>query len=73
MCAYPPSEHAFPHFKFVLRCCYICPHIDLPGQEPDRRNSKTSPSKHFHINNLIARFKVHRRHPLDEKKFLVCV
>ena len=33
MCAYPNSDHAFPHWKCVLRCCAECPHINLPDIE----------------------------------------
>ena len=42
MCAYPPSQHALPHWKCVLRCCYNCPRIDFPDQESDRNNYNAS-------------------------------
>ena len=29
MCAYPPPQHAFPHWKCVLSCCSNFPRIDL--------------------------------------------
>ena len=32
ICAYPPSQHAFPHWKYVLHCYVNCPQIDLPSQ-----------------------------------------
>ena len=32
MCAYPPSQHALPHWKCVLRFCENCPHIYLSSQ-----------------------------------------
>ena len=62
MCSYPPSKHALPHCKCVLRCCYNCPRIDLPVQESDTRFSNASP---YH---LIAQCIVHGRRSLDEKK-----
>ena len=68
ICAYPPSQHAFPHGKCVLRCCYNCLCIDIPDKESDMHHSKTSPSISFHIYHLIARCAVHVRHPIDENK-----
>ena len=32
MCAYPPYQHEFPHWKCVLRCYSNLPWIYLPGQ-----------------------------------------
>ena len=32
MCKYPQSDHALPHWKFVLRCCADCPCINIPDQ-----------------------------------------
>ena len=29
ICAYPPSQHIFPHWKYVLCCCYNLPFIDI--------------------------------------------
>ena len=68
MCAYPPSQHALPHWKCVLRCCYNCPRIDYPDQESDRNKYNASPLIQFHIYHLIARCTLNVRHPLDEKK-----
>ena len=31
-CAYPPSQHALPHWKYVFRFFSNCPRIDLPYQ-----------------------------------------
>ena len=31
--AYPPSQHALPHWKYVLPCCYNFTRICLPDQE----------------------------------------
>ena len=56
MCTYPPSQHVFPHYKFVLHCCYDCPCIDLPGQESYMRYSNTSPSISIHVYCLIVYF-----------------
>ena len=43
MCAYPPHQHALPHWKCVLRCCSNLTNIDLPDQESDRHHSNASP------------------------------
>ena len=32
ICAYPPSQHAFPQWKCVFCCCLNFPCIDLPDQ-----------------------------------------
>ena len=61
-------KYAFPHWKCMLCCCVNCPCIDIPGQESGRHHSNTSPSIRFHIYHLIARFMVHGRRQLDEKK-----
>ena len=66
VCAYPPSQHAFPHWKCVLHCCSHFPYIDLPDQWSDRYHSNTSTSILFHIYHLIACFILHGRRPLDE-------
>ena len=68
MCAYPPYQHEWTHWKCVLRCCSNCPHIDLPDQEPDRHYSNASPSISFNIYHLIARCTVHGRRLQNEKK-----
>ena len=74
MCAYPSSQHAFPHCKCGLHCCANFPPIGILYQESDRHRYNTSPSIHFHIYHLIARFTVHGRLPLDEKKiFCLCL
>ena len=69
MYAYPPSQHALSHWKCVLHCCYNCPCIDLPDQASDKHYFNSSSSMSFHFFHLIARFTVHGRIPLDEKKF----
>ena len=38
MCAYPHSDHALPHWKFVLRCCSKFTHINLPDQETNKKH-----------------------------------
>ena len=70
ICAYPPSQHAFPHCKCMLSCCANFPRIHIPYQESDSHHSNTYPSILFHIYHLIAYFLVHVRLPLDEKKNL---
>ena len=40
MCTYPQSDHALPHWKFVLRCCAECPHINLPDQETNKKHEE---------------------------------
>ena len=42
--AYPQFHHAFPHWKYVLRCFTNFPHIDITEQEPDRHHSNTTTS-----------------------------
>ena len=36
ICTYPQSEHALPHWKYVLRCCADCPCINIPDQEKEK-------------------------------------
>ena len=55
ICTYTPSQHAFPHWNFLLRCCSNCPRIGLPDQESDRHHSNAPPSINFQIYRLIAR------------------
>ena len=38
MCAYPQSDHALTHCKFVMRCCADCPHINIPDQETNKKH-----------------------------------
>ena len=70
MCTYPPSQHVLKQWKCVLRCCYICPHIDLPYQESYMHHSNASISISFHISHLIAWCTVHRRRRLEKEKIL---
>ena len=37
MCTYPQYYNAFPHWKFVFRCCAECTFINLPEQETDKK------------------------------------
>ena len=71
MCAYPPSQHALLHCKFVLCCCYNSPRIDFPNQESDRHHSNLSPSICFHIYHSMISFIVHGKHPWDETNNLL--
>ena len=68
MCAYPQSDNALPHSKFVLQCCSNCPCINIPDQETYDQYSDTTPSIRFHIYHTIARCAVHGRIPLKDKK-----
>ena len=43
ICAYPQSDHALPHWTFLLWCFSDCPYINIPGQETDNQNSDTTP------------------------------
>ena len=47
MCTYTKSDHALPHWKYVLRCCskYTC--INLPDQETDKNTKKQHPQLGF--------------------------
>ena len=38
MCTYPQSDHAFPHWKCVLRCFDECTCINLPDQETYKKH-----------------------------------
>ena len=67
MCAYSQSDHTFPHWKYVLRCCAKCPSINISDQETYDQYPDTSPSIHFHIYHLIARCTKHERLPLTDK------
>ena len=68
MCAYPQSDHALPHWKCVLRCCYKCPSIIIPDQETDYQYPNTSPSIRFHIYHIISSCTAHGRLPLNGNK-----
>ena len=59
MCAYPQSDHALPHWKFVLWCCAKFPCINLPDQETDKKYEETTPSIRFHIYHIIGRCTAH--------------
>ena len=42
MCTYPQSDHALPHWKFLLRCCVDCPCINITDQETTKKHDKTT-------------------------------
>ena len=67
MCANSHSDHAFPHWKCVLRCCVQCPSINIPDQETDDKYPNPSPLIRFHIYHLIARCTKHGMIPLIDK------
>ena len=68
MCTYPHSEHALPHWKFVLRCCADFPCINIPYQETTKKHEETTPSIRFHIYHIIGRCTAHGRIQLKDKK-----
>ena len=37
ICIYPQSDHALPHYKFLLQYCANCPCINIPDQESDKK------------------------------------
>ena len=67
-CAYPRSDHDFPHCKFVLRFCTNFPCINILDQETDNRNSGTTPSIWFHICHIIASWNAHSIIPMKDNK-----
>ena len=67
ICAYSQSDHALPHWKFLLQCCAKCSSIDIPDQETYDQYPDTSPSIHFYIYHIIARCKKNCRLPLTDK------
>ena len=73
MCAYPQSDHAMPHWKYVLQCCSDYPFINVPDQETDNHNSDTTPSIKFHLYHIVACCTYHGRIPLKEKIYVTCV
>ena len=68
MCAYPQSDHALPHWKFVLLCCSNCPCINIPDQETYNHHSHTTPSILSQIYHIIACCNAHGRISLKDKK-----
>ena len=68
ICAYPQSDNALPHWKFVLRCYAKCPRINITDQETDYKYPDTSPSICFHIYHLIVRCTSNVRLLLNDKK-----
>ena len=66
--AYSQSDHALPHWKYVLQCCAKCTSINITDQETDDNYPNPSPSIRFHIYHLIARCTKHGRLPLTDKK-----
>ena len=47
MCAYPRSDNALPHWKYVLRCCADCPCINFPDQKKNKDMKKQHPQLGF--------------------------
>ena len=73
MCTYTQSEHALPHWKYVLWCFYKCPCINIPDQETYNKNSDTTPSIMFHIYHIVTRCTDHGIIPSKDKKYVTCV
>ena len=70
MCTYPQSDHALPHWKYILRCCADCPYINIPDQETNKKHEEKIPSIRFHIYHIIGRCTSHGRIPFKDKKML---
>ena len=68
MCAYPSSNFAFPHWKYVFHCCAQFTQIDLPSPESYKHNSNVSPTISFHVYQHIASCNMNGRYHLNEKK-----
>ena len=56
MCTYPSSQHALPHWKYVLCCCSNC---DIPSQESDKNHSKIFPGISFNTYKMVLHYTVH--------------
>ena len=72
MFAYPQSDHALAHWKYIIRCCEKCPSVNLPYQEIDDKYTNTSTSTSFYIYHLIERCLTHGRLLLTEKNYRTC-
>ena len=68
MCAYSQSDHALPHWKYLLRYCSQCPSINIPEQETYGKYPNPSHSISFHIYHLIVHCKKHDMLPLTDNK-----
>ena len=68
MFAYTKSDHALPHWKYVLQCCVVFPCVNLTDQETYNQYYNTSPSIKFHIYNLISRCTTYGRLMLNDRK-----
>ena len=68
MCMNWQSDHALPHWIFVLRSCAQCPIINIPDQETDDKHLNPCPSIHFHVYHLIALCTKHDRLLLYDNK-----
>ena len=66
ICAYPQSDHALLHWKYVFRYCAYCPCINIPDQETDYQYSEKTPSIRFHIYHIIERCTYHGIITLEE-------
>ena len=67
VCTYLQSDHAFPYWEFVLRCCAECPNINIPDQETNKKHELKTPSIRFHIYHIIGGCAIHGRLSLKDK------
>ena len=47
MCTYPQSDHALPHWKYVLQYCAECPYINITDQQTKKNMNKQHPKLGF--------------------------
>ena len=74
MWAYPPSQHALPHWSCMLRCCVNFPPINIPRKKLYKHHSNTCPKTSFHVYHLISCCTAHGRCIYDERKMCcLCV
>ena len=73
ICVYPPSQHTFPHWNYLLHHFENFPCIDLTSQQLYKHHSNTCPTMSFHVYHLIARCTVQGRRLFYKNKSCVCV
>ena len=61
MCHFPSDQHYLTNWKGVLSCCDKCTSIVIPGQEPNRDDTKTCPTIRFHVYRVLSCCTVHVR------------
>ena len=73
MCAYPQSDHALPHWEFILWCCAGCPHINLPDQEQIKNMKKQHPQLGFTFITSLHVVLIMVEFHLKTIKYFTCV